>query len=106
MDSPCDKTCTIVTGACVGCGRTLEEIRLWSASTETEQQQIVRLAKERIEFEKIQERISEEVFCTNARPKVITVTQAEWRILQAGNLAFHGKEASECAAAGIPMRIE
>lgn len=49
MDSPCDKTCTIVTGACVGCGRTLEEIRLWSASTETEQQQIVRLAKERIE---------------------------------------------------------
>ena len=102
--SPCVKLCKLELGVCRGCGRTLNEIRHWSTSTQAEQQ-TVRLAKERIAFEKIQERISEEVFCTNSRPKFITVTQSEWRILQAGNLDFHGKKASECTAAGIPMRI-
>ena len=75
-------------------------------TAEKSTQQTQRGGKERVKFEKIRERISEEVFCTNARPKFITVTQSEWHILQAGNLAFHGKQASECNAAGIPMRIE
>ena len=58
------------------------------------------------EFKKIQERIAGEVFCTNSRPRFITITQEEWLILKAGNSGFYGKESSECAAAGIPLRIK
>ena len=41
MNSPCDKTCKISNGVCNGCGRTLNDIKLWSNATELEKQAII-----------------------------------------------------------------
>jgi len=41
MNSPCDKTCKIYKGVCNGCGRTLQEIRVWSHSTPAEKKMII-----------------------------------------------------------------
>jgi predicted Fe-S protein YdhL (DUF1289 family) len=34
--SPCNQTCKIEQGKCIGCYRTLEQIRAWGGMTETE----------------------------------------------------------------------
>ena len=47
MKSPCNSTCKISAGVCNGCGRTLNEIKLWSKSTAQEQQSIIDLAAAR-----------------------------------------------------------
>ena len=41
--SPCVKICVVdpVGGLCIGCGRTVEEISLWSEMTETERLRII-----------------------------------------------------------------
>jgi len=49
MTSPCNQTCTIADSICIGCGRTLDEIKRWSKATDEEQRQIIELAKKRIE---------------------------------------------------------
>ena len=48
VDSPCVKVCRVADGVCVGCGRTLDEIRLWSRMTDYERAAVVA----RIEEEK------------------------------------------------------
>jgi len=48
ITSPCNQTCTIVSGNCTGCGRTLSEIKRWSKATDDEQRQITKLSKKRI----------------------------------------------------------
>jgi hypothetical protein len=43
MESPCVKTCTIdmATGLCAGCGRTRNEIAVWSSISSTERRRIM-----------------------------------------------------------------
>ena len=41
MKSPCDKTCKIYKGVCNGCGRTLNDIKLWGNATESEKRAII-----------------------------------------------------------------
>lgn len=49
--SPCNKICRINGAAtlCVGCGRTVEEIKTWTALSDYEKQQVVEKAKARLE---------------------------------------------------------
>jgi predicted Fe-S protein YdhL (DUF1289 family) len=43
MESPCNKVCAIdaVTGWCLGCGRTLDEIAAWSTAGEATRRAII-----------------------------------------------------------------
>lgn len=49
MNSPCIKICKIApdTGFCVGCFRTIDEIRLWSQLTEIQKQNMMYLLEKR-----------------------------------------------------------
>lgn len=49
MTSPCIRTCKIApdTGFCVGCFRTIDEIRLWSKLTDIQKQNITYLLERR-----------------------------------------------------------
>ncbi len=47
MISPCDKTCKIQNGHCVGCKRTLQEIAQWSRMNETDRNKIIKQLEER-----------------------------------------------------------
>jgi len=49
MRSPCIRVCKIApdTGFCVGCFRTIDEIRLWSKLTEVQKQDMVYLLEKR-----------------------------------------------------------
>lgn len=40
LQSPCVRQCRLMDGACAGCGRTLEEIKLWSEMND-EQRMVV-----------------------------------------------------------------
>jgi len=42
MKSPCIKVCKVFDGKCLGCGRTLEQIRLWSRYSEEERGSIMK----------------------------------------------------------------
>jgi predicted Fe-S protein YdhL (DUF1289 family) len=50
IETPCIKVCTIDTasGLCMGCGRTLDEIAIWSSLTKAERQAIMRSLSERL----------------------------------------------------------
>ena len=43
IESPCTKVCTLdpLSGLCLGCGRTIDEIALWSAMSEAERARIM-----------------------------------------------------------------
>jgi predicted Fe-S protein YdhL (DUF1289 family) len=43
IESPCNKTCTMhpVSGLCIGCGRTLDEIARWGAMSPRERAEIL-----------------------------------------------------------------
>lgn len=43
MESPCNKTCTIdlKSGLCIGCGRTRNEIAVWSSITSADRRRIM-----------------------------------------------------------------
>lgn len=45
MKTPCIKVCKVSEGKCLGCGRTLEQIRLWSKYTEEERERIMEKVK-------------------------------------------------------------
>ena len=48
MESPCIRVCCLDDAdICLGCGRSLEEIKNWSLSSESEQQQIASNAEQR-----------------------------------------------------------
>ena len=49
MNSPCIKVCKIApdTGFCVGCFRTIDEIRLWKKLTDVQRQDIMDLLEKR-----------------------------------------------------------
>lgn len=47
--SPCIKVCRIEHDICVGCGRTLDEIRLWTQMNDTERTAVVVEAAARLE---------------------------------------------------------
>ena len=49
MNSPCIKVCKIApdTGFCVGCFRTIDEIRLWKKLTDVQRQDIMQLLEKR-----------------------------------------------------------
>ena len=49
VESPCNRVCTIdpVTGYCIGCLRTLDEISRWHAMTNAERAQLVASLPER-----------------------------------------------------------
>jgi predicted Fe-S protein YdhL (DUF1289 family) len=49
MTSPCVRTCKITSDVCDGCGRTLDEIKLWPIATQAEQQIIIYKSIGRIE---------------------------------------------------------
>ena len=42
METPCIKVCKVSDGKCLGCGRTLEQIRLWSRYPSEERLQIMK----------------------------------------------------------------
>jgi len=48
MNSPCDKTCKIENNFCIGCGRTLNDIKIWASATTAEQQTIIEMARRRL----------------------------------------------------------
>jgi predicted Fe-S protein YdhL (DUF1289 family) len=43
IDTPCTKVCTLdpISGLCVGCGRTLDEIGRWTAMSDAERRQLM-----------------------------------------------------------------
>ena len=43
IESPCTKVCTLapLSGLCLGCGRTIDEIALWTAMTATERTRVM-----------------------------------------------------------------
>jgi len=41
VKTPCIKVCKVLDGKCLGCGRTLEQIRLWSKYTEEEREKLM-----------------------------------------------------------------
>lgn len=41
IPSPCVKVCRVADGVCVGCGRTLDEIRRWTRMTDDERAAVV-----------------------------------------------------------------
>lgn len=50
IESPCNKVCVLdpVTGWCIGCGRSGEEIGAWTAMTEDEQRALVAQLRARL----------------------------------------------------------
>lgn len=48
--SPCNKICTLdpVSGLCLGCGRTTDEIASWSALSDDDREAIMRKLPERL----------------------------------------------------------
>jgi len=46
VQSPCIKVCRVADGVCVGCGRTLDEIRRWSRMDEDERAAVVARVEE------------------------------------------------------------
>jgi predicted Fe-S protein YdhL (DUF1289 family) len=50
IDSPCIRICTLDDcDCCLGCGRTLEEIKRWAESDHQERELILELANKRIQ---------------------------------------------------------
>ena len=48
LQSPCIRNCCLdEQDVCLGCGRTLSEIRAWSSLSETERRQVLTLCEER-----------------------------------------------------------
>ena len=45
MKTPCIKVCKVLDGKCLGCGRTLEQIRLWSKYTDEERERIMKMTE-------------------------------------------------------------
>lgn len=45
MNSPCIKKCELFEGKCLGCGRTLEEIRNWRNLSDTDKKKIINRIK-------------------------------------------------------------
>jgi predicted Fe-S protein YdhL (DUF1289 family) len=41
MESPCISVCLLEDGVCVGCHRTVDEIRYWSRMTDEEQNLVI-----------------------------------------------------------------
>ena len=46
VESPCIKVCRLADGVCVGCGRTLDEIRRWSRMDGDERAAVVARVEE------------------------------------------------------------
>jgi predicted Fe-S protein YdhL (DUF1289 family) len=58
MKSPCIKVCRVVGDVCVGCNRTLEEIRLWSTLSDVERDTIMRkITMSELNLSKVNERV-------------------------------------------------
>jgi predicted Fe-S protein YdhL (DUF1289 family) len=45
VKTPCIKVCKVLDGKCLGCGRTLEQIRLWSKYTDEERERIMKMTE-------------------------------------------------------------
>lgn len=45
MKTPCIKVCKVSEGKCLGCSRTLEQIRLWSKYTDEERERIMKMTE-------------------------------------------------------------
>lgn len=50
VDSPCTKICTLdaVRGLCTGCGRTIDEITIWSEAGDAQRERILALLPARL----------------------------------------------------------
>ena len=48
IESPCVSICQLKGDLCIGCGRTIEEIRHWKAMTRPEKMKTVKRADERL----------------------------------------------------------
>jgi predicted Fe-S protein YdhL (DUF1289 family) len=67
MKSPCIKVCRVVGDVCVGCNRTLEEIRLWSTLSDVERDTIMRkITMSELNFSKVNERKTNKMVFDNA----------------------------------------
>lgn len=45
MISPCIQKCKLISGVCNGCGRTREQITMWSKMTEQEREDVIEQLK-------------------------------------------------------------
>jgi len=41
METPCIRVCKLEDGKCIGCGRTQEQLRMWTTYTDQQRQQIM-----------------------------------------------------------------
>ena len=49
IDSPCIRTCTLdEDDVCIGCGRSLDEITIWSVVSQARKREILALSAERL----------------------------------------------------------
>jgi len=50
IETPCIKVCTLdaASGICIGCGRTLDEIAVWSSLGDTRRREIMTCLNERL----------------------------------------------------------
>jgi len=48
MDSPCNKTCTLEQGTCIGCGRTIQQIVDWAKYTDEQRKKIMESLRRRL----------------------------------------------------------
>ncbi|KAA0012013.1 DUF1289 domain-containing protein [Billgrantia pellis] len=48
IESPCVSVCQLKGDLCIGCGRTMEEIRHWKAMKRPEKRKTVKRAEERL----------------------------------------------------------
>jgi len=46
VDSPCTNVCTLDSGLCVGCGRTIAEITSWQSMSEDEREHVIRAIRD------------------------------------------------------------
>jgi len=46
VDSPCTNVCTLDSGLCVGCGRTIAEITSWQSMSDDEREHVIRAIRD------------------------------------------------------------
>ena len=57
IDSPCKRHCAVnQQQVCIGCGRTVREIRIWTNASEEEQKEILAKSSERLRLQAMRDK--------------------------------------------------
>tara|TARA_B100001741_G_C16070260_1_gene377237 strand:+ start:193 stop:351 length:159 start_codon:yes stop_codon:yes gene_type:complete len=52
MKTPCVKICKLIQNICIGCGRTSEQITMWSKYTKKKREKIIKEIKKHTKFKR------------------------------------------------------